>query len=198
MKLFLNRTSPYARWVLATAHEAGVAERLTLEWLEPWDDPAPLLAVNPAGKVPALLTDEGVALSESTLLCEHLAACGQGHRLLPGDPSARLDLLARLGLGRSAIDGAFGAVIGRRFNEGRDNALGTRWLNALPRIADALDAMAPASPRAEPDLGDLAVAVAFEYVTFRLPEVTWRDRPRLRDWVTWVSARPSMAATRPQ
>ncbi len=51
----------------------------------------------------------------------------------------------------------------------------------------------------QPDLGDLAVAVAFDYVDFRLPGIAWRKQsPGLAAWVDAVCARPSMQATRPR
>lgn len=47
--------------------------------------------------------------------------------------------------------------------------------------------------------GELAVAVAFDYADFRLPEIAWRTQsPGLAAWVDAVCARPSMQATRPR
>src|SRR5581483_2403904 len=98
--------------------------------------------------------------------------------LLPSSLPARTDTLRRLGLGRACIDCAFGAVIERRFNNGADTPLSQRWQRALPRAAATLDALSAArSGQPSPDLGDLAVAVAFDYVDFRLPEVG-RSRTR--------------------
>src|SRR5690606_36514831 len=200
MKLVLNKTSPYARLVLVTAHEAGVGDRIELIWAEPEDDPPELLALNPLGKVPALLTDDGVALVESTCICEHLVAnAPNGAALVPREPAARTAMLRRLGLGRGAIDCAFGAVIQRRFDGNADSPLSQRWLRALPRTAAALETIyAQRAPATAPDLGDLAVAVAFDYIDFRLPEIGWRDSARhLARYVDAVRERPSMHATRP-
>ena len=200
MKLYLNRTSPYARLALVTAHETALAGRLDLVWAEPWDDPAELLAVNPLARVPALLTDAGAALIESGCICDYLIALSGREHLLPAHIDARADTLRRVGLGRAAIDCAFGAVIQRRFNGGADTALSKRWLRALPRAAAALDAEGAARRGiGRPDLGDLAVGVAFDYVDFRLQEIGWRGHaPALAAWVDALRARPSMQATRPQ
>jgi glutathione S-transferase len=196
MKLYLNKTSPYARLVLATAYEAGVASRIETVWIEPWDDAPALLAVNPAAKVPALVTDDGIALTESALLCDYLVGLSGRKALLP-EGAARAEVLSRYGLGRSAIDCSFSAVIARRFNDGRDGTLSERWLRALPRIAQVLEGSATKRGAAF-DLGDLAVAVAFDYVSFRLPEVKWRDAaPGLAQRVDAARARESLQATKP-
>lgn len=200
MKLCLNKTSPYARLALVTAHETGLVGRIELVWTEPWNDPPELLALNPLAKVPALQADDGTALIESTGICDYLIAVARRDDLLPAPLAARADTLRRLGLGRAAIDGAFGAVIQRRFNNNADTALSERWLRALPRAARILDEIYTArrEPK-QPDLGDLAVTVAFDYIDFRLPEVSWRaGAPALARAIDVVRARPSMTATRPQ
>lgn len=200
MKLYLNKTSPYARLTLATAHEAGLAGRLETVWMEPWADAPALLAVNPLGKVPAFETDNGTALIESAVICDHLIAISGRDNLMPAQASVREGTLHRLGLGRATIDCAFGVVIERRFAGGETPPLAQRWLAALPRVSAALDRIAVrrALP-ANPDLGDLAVAVAFDYVDFRLPEIGWRtNAPALARWVDGIRARPSMTATDPR
>jgi len=200
MKLYLNKTSPYARLVLVTAHETELADQLETVWIEPWNDAPELLAVNPLAKVPALVTDDGIALIESSCICDYLITRSRRDDLLPSQPQARADTLRRLGLGRAAIDCAFSVVIQRRFNDGAGTILSERWLRALPRAAAALDGISGARfGRKQPDLGDLAVAVAFAYVDFRLPEIAWRnDAPVLARLVDAVCTRPSMNATRPQ
>lgn len=200
MKLYLNKTSPYARLVLATAYEADLVKRLETVWLEPWNDPPELLAVNPLAKVPALVTDEGMALIESALICDYLITLSKRTTLLPAGLPARAQTLRRLGLGRAAIDDAFGVVIARRFNNGADTPLSQRWLHALPRAVAAMEAFSGERAGAkEPDLGDLAVAVACDYMDFRLPEIGWRARaPKLTTLVDRVSARPSLQSTKPQ
>jgi glutathione S-transferase len=108
--------------------------------------------------------------------------------------------LERLGLGRAAIDCAFGSVIQRRFNDGADTPLSTRWLKALPRAVAAVEDIASKrAPASVPELGDVAVTVALDYVDFRLPEIAWRkEAPALARAVDGVLARPSMTATNPR
>ena len=201
MKLYLNKTSPYARLVLATAMEAGLADGIEKIWIEPWDDAPELLAVNPLGKIPALLTPAGEPLIESACICDFLIAQARRPDLLPmpQDISAREEVLRRVALGRAAMDCAFGAVIQRRFNGGKDTGLSQRWLRALPRAATEIERIAvrrglPVAP----DLGDLAVAVAFDYIRFRLAEVPCLNgTPALAGLLEAMNRRPSLLATRP-
>jgi len=51
-----------------------------------------LLAVNPAGKVPAMTTEKGTVLSESSVLVEYLEDAYPEPALLPADPEARGEL----------------------------------------------------------------------------------------------------------
>jgi glutathione S-transferase len=200
MKLYLNKTSPYARLVLTTAIEAGLGDAMEKIWIEPWDDAPELLSVNPLSKIPVLLTDSGDALIESALICDYLITKAAREDLLPSAaPAAREDVMRRLGLGRAAMDCAFSAVIQRRFNGGKDTELSLRWLRAVPRAARALDGLAAQREQEDhPDLGDIAVAVAFDYVRFRLGEVEWKaEAPALVRLVDRMCKRPAMQATRP-
>ena len=200
MKLYLNKTSPYARLVSVTAHEAGFADRIETVWVEPWDDDPALLAVNPLGKVPALVTDSGIALIESALICQHLVMKSGRRHLMPANPALIEGVLYRLGIGRAIIDDAFGIAIQRRFADGETPPLARRWLKAVPRAVAALEAEAATRPiPAEPDLADVTVAVALDYVDFRLPEIGWRAAaPALAQAVDTVKRRPAMVASDPR
>lgn len=64
MKLFYTTTSPYARKARIVAIEAGVADRLHCVPTTVRDPESPLLALNPVGMVPTLVTVDGVVLCE--------------------------------------------------------------------------------------------------------------------------------------
>ena len=195
MQLFLNKASPYARLVLVTVHEKNLAERVELKWTDPWASPAELLAVNPAAKVPVLLTDDGQPIVDSVCICMFLDAAGAGPALFARGAAA----LMKFGLGRSLIDAAFGVTIERRYGDS-NSMLVQRWLAAVERTIAALEKDPALGDSLErPGIGDLAIAVGLAYVEFRLPEVRWRaGAPALGAWLDKIAERPSLRATRPE
>lgn len=201
MKLYLNKTSPYARLVLVVAHEKALADRIQCVWTDPWASPAELLVVNAFAKVPALVTDAGESIAESGCICDYLDEAGSGRRLMPRELSARLPALRKYGLGRGLIDTAFGVVIERRFaTPGSKPVLAQRWLAAVQRALRVLEHDALLyRPSDAPDLGDLTLAVGLSYVEYRLPEAGWRDSAsRLAHWFDHIAVRPSMLLTAPE
>ncbi len=83
MELYLNATSPYARLVRIVLLEKGLADAVTLKWCDPWADDADLLKANPAGRIPALVTEEGTTLSESMLIAVYLDSVSPNPPMLP-------------------------------------------------------------------------------------------------------------------
>jgi glutathione S-transferase len=94
MKLYLNETSPFSRVVLATAMltntkrlnqgltdegPKALTEPLELIWVDPWQSPDSLKAVNPFCTIPVLELDNGTVLSESVCICEYLIAAAQAN-----------------------------------------------------------------------------------------------------------------------
>uniref|UniRef100_UPI003B9F6B1A glutathione S-transferase N-terminal domain-containing protein n=1 Tax=Shinella sp. M31 TaxID=3368615 RepID=UPI003B9F6B1A len=70
MKIFYSSTSPYSTKVRMAAHYAGLpAESVTVDTNA---DPAELLAANPLGKIPALLTDDGLAVYDSRVIMNYI------------------------------------------------------------------------------------------------------------------------------
>ena len=196
MELFLNGTSPYARVVRVVALEKQFGDSLDLSWVDPWSDDAALLGVNPHARVPVLLTDDGVALSESLLICLYLDGVGGARKLLP--PAQQGEVLAQAGVGQGLIDAAFNTVMARKHQGAGADAtlLGQRRWRAIERSLKQLDEQLGV-PLTEPLLGDIIVAVALSYLDFRLPEYAWQQaHPRLADWDALMQVRPSFVATR--
>jgi glutathione S-transferase len=190
MKLFYNRPSPYARKVLVFIHEKKLAEVVELVAVDPWIDPPELLAATPLAKVPALLTEDGLLIVESTAICQYLDACGSGEPIAGTDPQ----LLSRAGLAHGLMDAAFQIVIERRRPAER------QWPAWIDRQHRAIERAVPRMQAAEGlfDLGDISLACALAYLDFRLPEIAWRSwSPQLAAWLEEVAARPSMRATAP-
>jgi len=202
MRLYLNETSPFARMVLATACELGM-DGLELTWVDPWRSPAELIALNPFCTVPTLHLDDGTVLYESLLICEHLIALDRtGETRVIYADAADAPALKRLAIGKTLMETAFRKAILRRCNGvSPDNELEQRAAAALARILTELEA-APLPERGRQDgrvaLADLCLAVALEYLRFRLEkDCSGHIGSRLRSWLAVMGARTSLRCTTP-
>lgn len=197
MKLYINQTSPYARKVRVVVREKGIDDRVTLLDVDPWKDPASLLAVSPLSRVPVLVTDDGVVLTESDTICRYLDECAPSPAMLPADFPARTDVAARMALLQGMIDSAFDAVIELRRPVAQQSA---DWIARQRRAVERGLVQVAAMPRPAGrfDLGDVSLACLLGYLDFRHAELAWRTRwPALAAWFDLASRRPSVAATAP-
>lgn len=196
MELYLNATSPYARLVRIVLLEKGLSDAVTLKWCDPWADDPALLKANPAGRIPALVTEEGTTLSESMLIAVYLDSAYPEKPVLPTSHLAEVMHLA--GLGQNLMEAAFTTVIARKHNgnEVDNSVLGARRLRAIQRLLNQLNSELGEAPVDAINLGEISVAVALDYLAFRLPEVAWREEHlQLQMWHAGVIARVSFQKT---
>jgi len=202
VKLYHSPASPYVRKVRICAIARGLDSRIELVPCNPNTSPAALLADNPLSKVPTLVTDDGVALFDSPVICEYLDSLGDAPPMFPPPGAARWGALTLQAMG----DGILDACVPRRMemqrpqDEGRA-AVVARMRAAVERTLDALEADPPddMKTRGALDIGSIAVACALGYLDFRFPQQPWRDtRPKLAAWFAAVSEDPAVAATVPQ
>ena len=200
MKLYWSPRSPFVRKVMVCARELGVADRLekiyTLVAVS--DVNADMLRVNPLGRIPALVTDEGSVLYDSIVICEYLDARDGRHRLFPADGAVRWDALRRHALADGLLEML---VLWRSLRNPGAGEPSRGLLGAFERkVASALAAAeveAPGPTRF--DIGDVTLAVVLGYLDFRYTEMNWRrQHPRLAEWFVAVAARPSMQQSAPE
>lgn len=196
MELYLNATSPYARLVRIVLLEKGLTDTVTLKWCDPWADDAELLKANPAGRIPALITEKGITLSESLLIAVYLDGVSPNKPMIP---TAGLgEVLHLTGLGQNLMDAAFNTVIARKHygNEIEESELGLRRQRAIQRILKQLDGELKKPFASSVNLGEIAIAVALDYLAFRLPEVSWKEEyPQLQVWHAGMVATKSFQQT---
>ena len=197
MRLLYQTHSPYARKVLVLAHETGLAGRIEVVHHEtsPTRRSDAVFALNPLGKVPVLVTADGLALFDSTVICEYLDGLHRGPRMIPEAGPARWRALRLQALAQGLAD----AGIALRWEtERRPEAV--RWAplaegQAAKLLAGYDFAEGEVPEEGPPDIGQIALASALDWLIFRgLPD--FRDgRPRLARWFAAFAARPSMRAT---
>ncbi|MEE1554992.1 MAG: glutathione S-transferase N-terminal domain-containing protein, partial [Alphaproteobacteria bacterium] len=59
MELFVTLTSPYARLVRAVIIEKDLQDRVKVTPIQTRTPDSPLYTINPSGRVPTLVTDDG-------------------------------------------------------------------------------------------------------------------------------------------
>jgi len=194
MKLYYSPTSPFARKVLACAIGRGIEDMITLVTITT-SEPE-LAAHNPLGKLPCLVTDDGVDLYDSRVICAYLDTVGEGFAMFP-EKGQRIRTLKYQAIG----DGICDAGVLRRYEMGRakdadrDAAMAAQAL----KVARALDVLEADVPAAHVDVGTIAVACALGYLDFRYAHEPWRERrPKLAAWYADMMTRPCLAQTAPK
>ena len=195
MKLYVSLASPYARKVRAFLVETGLAERVEMRHVNPWDSDLELLRGNPLSKVSTLVTDAGRTLFDSPLICEYLDSLHGGAKLIPAAGPARWRALRLQSLADGMLDAAVARIVESRRPEALRSA--ARQAAAMRRALAVLEAEAEAL-EAPLSVGQLSVGCALGYLDFRFPHEPWRDtRPKLAAWYASFAERPSMQQTWP-
>ena len=118
MKLYVTPGSPYARMARIVVLEKGLERRVEIVMAKTRTADSPYYAINPSGRVPYLVTDDGIGLEESALICDYLDRLDGKPSLVPHGgwtwEARRLEALAR-----SLVDGlsVWGREITRPENE---------------------------------------------------------------------------------
>jgi glutathione S-transferase len=195
LKLYTNAASPFARKCRVIAHELGL--KLTEVRTLPMQDPD-FRRVNPLGKIPALVLDDGSVLIDSPVICEYLNHAGGG-KFFPGmsiwrHNSGRWKALGLAALGDGIADAAVAWII-----MGRENPVPeVARQRQMQTVLAGLDALERVTFAKDPTIGEISVACAIGYVEFRMPDLDWKSsRPKLSAWYARFCDYPSMKATAP-
>jgi len=197
MKLFYSATSPYVRKVLAAAITRGIEGQIALLPTNPHVSPPELLAANPLSKVPCLVTEDGLALFDSPVICEYLDTVGDALPLHPGHGALRWRALKL----QAIADGIMDAAVGRRMEMGRpaEAARDAVMLRCRAATERALDLLEADPPHRLADIGSLSVGCALGYLDFRFGAEPWRQgRAKLAAWAEQFSQEPGLARTVPK
>ena len=195
MKLYYSKPSPFARKTRVSMLEAGLGTQVEGVVVNPWEDPEGYRDINPFGKVPALVLDDGSSLFQSNTICEYFDHLGGG-ALYPADWNARLNALRLLAYSDNILDACILQRMEQLFHEDtRSEKLYARQDRSIGVALDELETEADSWGWAC-DVGLVSVAVALSYRDFRFADHDWRgDHPALADWYGAFRERPSMQAT---
>ncbi|MCY0148497.1 glutathione S-transferase N-terminal domain-containing protein [Hoeflea sp. G2-23] len=197
MKLFYSPASPFVRKISVLAIELDLVARIERIPVDVWEPETPYVGINPLGKVPAFVTDDGSVIYDSPVICEYLNSLAAGH-LFPAPGAGRWTVLCNQAL----ADGVCDAAVLRLHESRRDDSKRSDEWIARQRgvIARSLDLLEHNETRLEGDIdiGKISVGVMLGYLDFRFGGDQWRNgRPALSRWYETFSARESMTATLP-
>ncbi len=199
MKLFSSSASPFVRMVLVTLHETGQLDdvEVTPVSTTALNSDVDLIAVNPVGKIPALVRPNGPAMFDSRVICRFLDARANAGLY----PESRIwEVLTLEALGHGITEAALAMSYERRLRpeEHRwDLWMDKQWDKAA-RGLDALERRWMSHLNGPRDIGQIAVACALGYIDFRHGDRNWRKgRDSLAAWHAEFETRPSMQATQP-
>lgn len=200
MKLYHSPTTPFGRKVMVMIQEIGLADRVqvipaTGSPIAPGSMPVDL---NPLGKIPALLRDDGRVIYDSRVICRYLDdLTGAG---LYGAGARLWDVLVLEATADGMLDAAVLMAYELRLRP--EEKRFPDWLEGQwAKVARALDAVEAnwidhlSGPL---DMGQIALACALGYLDFRHAARDWRaGHPKLAAWEAGFAQRPSMQATVP-
>jgi glutathione S-transferase len=196
VKLYYSPTSPYVRKVVACAIIRGLDGRIEKHTTNPHASPTDLVADNPLSKVPCLITDDGLSLFGSQVICEYLDSLGEELPLFPAHGAPRWRALMFQSLG----DGILDAAVPCRGEQGKPqeaarDAQIARFKMVINRALDTLEAD---PPHRHIDIGSITVACALGYLDFRFASDEWRTgRVTLSSWYEAFAQNNGLAQTAP-
>jgi glutathione S-transferase len=195
LKLYTNAASPFGRKCRVIARELGL--KLEEINISPFQDPG-MRRINPLGKIPALVLDDGSVLIDSPVICEYLNHVGGG-KFFPGmsifrNHTGRWKALGLQALGDGLADATVAWVLMGRENPVPEMAR-TRQHETILAALDALEKVKFAK---DPTIGEISVACALGYMEFRLTDLDWKSaHPNLSGWYAQFCQYPSMKDTAP-
>jgi len=199
MKLYITPGSPYARMARILILEKGLENRVEIIAARTRAADSPYYRINPSGRVPYLVGDDGIGLEESALICDRLDRL-DGRPILD-TPKGELAWQARRleALARSLLDGlaVWSREILRPAGEQSPTVI-QHELNRSRRMTGLWESeIAHPVMRGSLNMPQLTLACALG-LEARIPDFRWRpEHPRLRGWFDSISARPSFLATAP-
>jgi len=196
MKLLGTQTSPYARKARLVLLEKHIPHEFVID--APQDPDSLVLRVNPLGRIPALILDDGFCVFDSAVITDYADTLNDSPVLIP-----RADNLSRLRVKRweALCDGIMDSAVVVRMEglrpAGQQNHTtlelhNTAITHAL-EYASLLLGEATWCEGQSVTLADLALVSALIYLDLRQAERDWRSaHVNLAAWFARMGERPSV------
>jgi glutathione S-transferase len=177
----------------------GFDKDVTVERADTTDPSDSLRKMNPLGKIPVLMIEDGSAVYDSRVILGYLDDRAGGGKIVPRDSKARLAALRLQALADGILDASILTVYEGRYRKAEMHE--PKWLELQAgKVSRALAVLEAAPPPIDPmpNVGQIALACALGYRDFRFGD-GWRgEHPRLVAWLDNFAAQvPAFAATKP-
>jgi glutathione S-transferase len=178
MKLIASPTSPYARKVRIALAEKKIEYTLVDE--SPWPADTMVSGLNPLGKVPVLVMDDGATLFDSRVIVEYLDTVSPVSRLIPEPSRQRIAVKRWEALADGVCDAAVAIILERKRPARQQSA---DWIErqrqkverGVVEFARELGER-PWCSGDSYSLADIAVGCALGYLDLRHPDLDWRGQ----------------------
>lgn len=197
LTLIATETSPYARKVRIVADILGITGEITLQPANTNDPADPLRKINPLGKMPALVLENGSAVFDSRVIVDYLESrFGEG-RIIPRDPEKRVRELTLAALAEGINDAMLLFSYEGRYREPAQ--VSQRWLDhQYGKMERGLEYIAGhLGEYRAPGIAAISLACALGYADWR-KQIDWRKLcPALIPWLDgFDKAVPSWRTTK--
>lgn len=201
MKLIGSLTSPYVRKVRIVFLEKKVDVDLELENV--WATDTKIAHINPLGKIPCLLLDDGEVIYDSRVIAEYADTLSPVGKLIPSSSRERATVKTWEALADGVEDAGILARLELTLRPPEQQS--PVWLERqMGKIDSALAQMSRELGENawchgnQMTLADIAVGCALGYMLFRFPNIAWQAQyPKLDTLYQKLMQRPSFAETAP-
>lgn len=196
-KLLYAPASPYSAKVRMAAVLGGIA--LDAEIVNTGENPPVLIDANPLGKIPTLITEDGVAVYDSRVITQYLNRLS-GNKIFPRNAAKRLEAETLEALADGICDSLLEIVYEGRMRpaeKAHQPWVDRQWEKAM-RGVDVLNANPPKLPKSI-TVGQVAVRALVSYLDLRFAGKWEKGRGKLRRWAARFDEKwPELAEKMPK
>ncbi|RZA34890.1 MAG: glutathione S-transferase [Lysobacteraceae bacterium] len=201
MKLIGSLTSPYVRKVRVVLADKKLD--FSFEQENVWAPETTIQQVNPLGKVPCLIMEDGSTLFDSRVIAEYLDTISPVCKLLPPNGRDRAEVKVWEALADGVVEAAILAFVERR--DRAPELQSAKWIERqMGKVEAGLREMSARLGDSAYCMGihytlaDVAVGCALGWLSLRFPDIDWRgDYPNLARLADKLAERASFRDTVP-
>jgi glutathione S-transferase len=201
MKLIGSHTSPYVRKVRVVLAEKKLDYHFELENV--WVPETKIQQLNPLGKVPCLIMEDGYVMQDSRVIVEYLDTLTPVCKLLAPNGRERADIKCWEALADGVLDAGVLVRLERTLRPAAQQS--EEWIARQMKkvelgLAEMSERLGEANWCASNhySLADVAVGCCLGWLSFRFPEIDWRgNHPNLGKLFDKLSERASFKDTIP-